>query len=353
MKKYVYICSFIFCVLCFSIALNGATVEKEKPFKRLEQVRILPAEDEEDVYFKSPPVIEADDKGNLYAFDPNNHHFVYKISPAGKLLKTISRKGRGPGDLYRPRKMRIVGDRLFILDEFAVSIFGLEGRFISRFRPQKHVQLFDVGNGRIFVTHEGTDKLITVYDFKGKELFSFGKKYTYDASLFPGHGDSIDSFINDGHIVCCDKVVLFVSRLFGEAFKYDSEGKFISMQTFADFSEANKKIIQKNRKTFYREGVKDGENLQYTGIYADILHFKGKLYMMHGGKRDYEELVILDLKTMRVIEKYRLYFANKTESKEPWFSIGKIRLREIDGKPTLYTSVIEIDERDMWINVYR
>ncbi|MCP4221665.1 MAG: hypothetical protein GY765_43975 [bacterium] len=56
-----------------------AADEKESEYKELKCVKIFPAEDEEDVWFKSPAVIDVDDDGNVYAFDPNNHHFIYKM----------------------------------------------------------------------------------------------------------------------------------------------------------------------------------------------------------------------------------------------------------------------------------
>ena len=56
-------------------------------------------EEDEHKFFKYPVSVAVDKNNNLYICDQNNHQVrVYDL--AGKYVRTIGRKGRGPGDIF-------------------------------------------------------------------------------------------------------------------------------------------------------------------------------------------------------------------------------------------------------------
>lgn len=61
-------------------------------------------EDDENKFFKTPAYIAVDKNKNVYISDMYSHN-IKVFDAAGKYLRTIGRKGQGPGDLYRPQQM--------------------------------------------------------------------------------------------------------------------------------------------------------------------------------------------------------------------------------------------------------
>jgi sugar lactone lactonase YvrE len=73
------------------------------PAVALQPVRVLGDVDSDDeaIAFHMPSGLAIDDQGRLYVLDSGNHR-VQVFSPEGKYLKTIGRKGQGPGEFFMP-----------------------------------------------------------------------------------------------------------------------------------------------------------------------------------------------------------------------------------------------------------
>ena len=83
-------------------------------------------------YLSYPQAMDFADDGRLYVVDANQST-VFVWDKAGKFLKTIIKKGKGPGELLFPQSLLIRGDRLYIMESGRqlISIFDLEGNFIK------------------------------------------------------------------------------------------------------------------------------------------------------------------------------------------------------------------------------
>ncbi|MCP4146473.1 MAG: 6-bladed beta-propeller, partial [bacterium] len=150
----------------------------------LEFVKSMPCDTEENVYFKSAANIAVDKEGYLYAFDSNSHHFIYKMNRKGELARKIGRKGNGPGDLFRPFRMKVSENRIIIQDQPGIHVFDLDGNLKSRFRVFKGISALGVHNKKIYIIHENTKELFTVYDFEGKKIAAFGERYKLNPTLY-------------------------------------------------------------------------------------------------------------------------------------------------------------------------
>jgi hypothetical protein len=100
-----------------------------------------------------------DNKGNLYLCDMRACN-IKKFSPQGNFLKTIGKKGQGPGEFSMPSQIAVSGNRLFVFDigNRRLCCLTLEGEHIRCISIQyteglpRHIQA--LLNGDILVLRE-------------------------------------------------------------------------------------------------------------------------------------------------------------------------------------------------------
>ncbi|MCX6559975.1 MAG: 6-bladed beta-propeller [Candidatus Aminicenantes bacterium] len=167
---------------------------------RLELVRTIGGLDaEENLSFYNPSDIVRDSLGNIYILDSGNNR-IQKLNPEGKYLKTIGRKGQGPGEFQEAYSMDIdEADDLFVLGSGRIEVFSSGGR------PLKTIKLSDFFTIRIRLLKAGLiarirgrsfkmamkqgkklPNLLDVIDQKGKIKFAFGDPTDY--------GDRVTSY---------------------------------------------------------------------------------------------------------------------------------------------------------------
>jgi hypothetical protein len=85
-----------------------------------------------DIIFSDKVSAAEDNRGNLYVLDAKLHK-IFKFSGKGQFIKAFGRKGRGPGDLYRPTHIAVSeNNRLMISDVFSVSVMDLNGECLEK-----------------------------------------------------------------------------------------------------------------------------------------------------------------------------------------------------------------------------
>lgn len=96
-----------------------------------------------------PNEVAVTSSGDVYMLHFDEAHIKH-FNAEGKLVKTIGRKGKGPGEFTFPIRFALSGERLFILDALTreVSSFDLEGKFLGRYKTGGfEVELQRVYNG--------------------------------------------------------------------------------------------------------------------------------------------------------------------------------------------------------------
>lgn len=85
-----------------------------------------------DVFLQQVTDVREDSRSNVYVCD-SRASSVFKFDPAGKFLKSIGRKGQGPGEFNLPFKIAVTSDRLFVYDLMnrRLCALTLEGEFIK------------------------------------------------------------------------------------------------------------------------------------------------------------------------------------------------------------------------------
>jgi len=119
------------------------------------------------------------------------------FDPQGKYLRTIGRKGNGPGEFGRIADMTILPDGRLLVTDFETrrtSLFSPEGQFLSsfqwkRFFSQVHLATDSSYTVNEMVVAEETRELwVKTIDFNGEEVLAFGK-FSYPEFKMLRQGD--------------------------------------------------------------------------------------------------------------------------------------------------------------------
>jgi hypothetical protein len=168
----------------------GANIEV-----KLELVRTIGGLDaEENLSFKEPSDIVRDSAGNLYILDSGNNR-IQKLDSEGKFIKTIGRKGQGPGEFQIAHSMDIDSeDDLFFFDVMSrrIEVLSSEGKPLRtiKFRAfsSSNIRLLKPGlivrGGRldfgiVMGTMKKLPKLLEVVDQNGRTKLAFGEAKDY------------------------------------------------------------------------------------------------------------------------------------------------------------------------------
>lgn len=150
----------------------------------------LESEEEKDILF-DPVDVARLPNGDILILEERGCT-VKRYSEDYEYISSFGQKGRGPGDLNEPFCIRLEENKLYIADR-DISIFSLDGSYEDGFSPRIIARFGSIGaqyrtsgmailSGSLVIlpSHpsqwidSGKDKLLSVYDKKGKIIRSFG-----------------------------------------------------------------------------------------------------------------------------------------------------------------------------------
>ncbi len=126
-----------------------------------------------------PNDIAIDVDGNIYVLDYLLAQIIV-LSPTGERLRTIGRKGKGPGEFQLPRSFTLSGDTLRVVDvgNGKLQVVGLHGDFVrsTPLPPGASMGPMDVdAEGRLLVGTLGLqDALVSYHDARGNQVRTLG-----------------------------------------------------------------------------------------------------------------------------------------------------------------------------------
>ncbi len=160
------------------------------PSKKLTVERIFSVgslDADEEYLFSWVQDITTDAAGTVYACDSQENR-IQVYNKAGKYIRTIGRKGQGPGELMRPMVVRVSPDgRIFVQDDLNVriSIFKPNGKFDHSFRYIRYCSenLEIDPDGDVLLSHlsevpnkeNAINPIVTGYNLKGTIVKQFGE----------------------------------------------------------------------------------------------------------------------------------------------------------------------------------
>jgi hypothetical protein len=129
-----------------------------------------------------------DEQGSIYVLDGKNYR-VQAFDSQGKYIRTIGRKGQGPGDLDSPLSLALnrTSDELLVLQGIRrLSFFRTEGPFIRQLSINNSIRAQLDSRGQIYLLEQARSKE-GVWSFDVKKLSMFGTDLGLVASV-PGQG---------------------------------------------------------------------------------------------------------------------------------------------------------------------
>jgi sugar lactone lactonase YvrE len=188
-------------------------------------------EEDENKFFKTPKAIAVSANKQVYICDQHSHH-IKVFDFAGKYLRTIGGKGRGPGDLYGPYNIAFSPDGDLVVNEAGgrrIQWLTPEGKSIRVLKNIFFANWMAVTskNEPVVYNHKKTfeaRKLVSIYDKKGNTVKEIGVYHDQSKSFFNSEKlrFSIDGSDN---IYAANKGTPVIR-------KYSPEGKLIMAVTF-------------------------------------------------------------------------------------------------------------------------
>ena len=190
--------------------------------------------DDENLAFNSPSDMGVDDAGNIYILDSGNQR-IQVFGPDGRYVRTIGRKGQGPGEFSSPNSIDIDGEgHIYILDnrQKRIQVFTTSGELL------KSIRVGDLGINRMRLLGSGAlviqsyaaygmsgapkqktlPKLIKLLGPDLEVRKEFGEPFDYGDEITNTAGNSWQFAVDGGgHIYLC---FVYQNRIE----KYSSEG---------------------------------------------------------------------------------------------------------------------------------
>jgi hypothetical protein len=242
---------------------------------KLKLVRVWGGDEEEDEkkFFKSPLDIVINNEGLVYICDSYNHH-IKVFERTGKYIRTIGRRGRGPGDLFMPQYLGLSPHGDLVVSELGgrrLQRFNSEGKSKKIIKIKNYIRWVGVTSEDRLVVYAPyntleTRSLLSIWDDKGKIIKGIGtyhdkvKDYISSDKLYFAMDDSYNIFAVNSKAP--------VIR------KYAPDGKMVMAATFESFFEIQVKIKLNDRG----DEIERLEEVDQTSEYRKLK--KGKSTMI-------------------------------------------------------------------------
>lgn len=123
----------------------------------IEDLRIRGTQDSDEGAFFRVRGIAVDEDGNIYVLDDGDYH-VHVFDHSGTHVRTLGRKGQGPGEFQDPTAIAVAGDRLVVSDGGTKRLISwtLDGQHVSDSRlpgSDSPIRLFGMRDGSIIAEY--------------------------------------------------------------------------------------------------------------------------------------------------------------------------------------------------------
>jgi hypothetical protein len=185
----------------------------EDVFSLEEELSIGEAEGREEYMFSRIRSMAVDDKGRIYVLDWKEIH-VKVFDQDGTFIRTIGKKGQGPGEFIMPLSVSITHQNELVVDDYRsrLAFFSLEGEFKKNIQMAKlrlsSVDIDSKGNivGRAIVREEENPRYeMKKFDSELNYLHSLGFSPLPSASrdgFNPFMGIILSQIDNHDQVIC-------------------------------------------------------------------------------------------------------------------------------------------------------
>jgi hypothetical protein len=194
----------------------------------LEEDLNIGKEDDENYMFYGGISLALDKQDNIYALDGKSCR-IQEFDKKGRYLRTIGRKGQGPGEFELPFKLFLDGKNyIYVLDRRSLKIFNDKGEFLETVKLTTFITDFYVSpDGNIFASSElrdekGSTQAVMKMDSQGKIVKKVAE-FPYIELIVRKSGDVTYSFGASRHVYIPE---LCFSALNGQTFCYAYSAEF-------------------------------------------------------------------------------------------------------------------------------
>lgn len=178
----------LFFVFCIPILIQGETKVTVNTLKdiaavegkiKLSLIRVWGEDDTENIdqAFYFPGDIKIDAMGNFYVLD-SGHHRIQIFDKATKLIRSIGKKGKGPGDVLAPASIALTSQQNIVVADssnYRIQVIDKMGNYIDSFRTGQtmpiNFSLSPKDELLLYLPKKGEDCRWTLsfYDLKGNQ----------------------------------------------------------------------------------------------------------------------------------------------------------------------------------------
>lgn len=224
-----------------------------------------------------------DNRENIYFTDFSNHR-ILKFAVNGEFIYQIGSIGQGKKDLYYTQGFFLRGDKVFVLNHTGreIKVFNRNGKYISGFKIPKasfsHT-LYVYGNKIITDTkykelkNYNKQKLISVFNEKGKKIKSFGR--ILKCQTFLGYKQ-----FNSIYIDIIDNNIVGAFANYPIIFRYDFDGNEIF---YKDLRKLKIREIQALKERSLKLGMDTPESIKTDNALRFVNYCSG-----FGANRDHQ-----------------------------------------------------------------
>lgn len=232
---------------------------------KIKYIRTWGGDEEEDKhkFFRSVSYMTIDKDNRVFIGDQYNHIIkVFKYS--GEYIRTIGRRGRGPGDLYSPKGINLspMGD-IVVLDNVGrrIQIFKHNGHSLKIIKLENlRGQWIGISKDNNFFIYSdywtfNNKKLLQCFDSKGEKISDLGVYH----DLLPDYrlSERLKFTMDDQDNIYALNTFAPVIR------KYSPDGKLIMAITYEPYIEVPIKVTLNDKKDEIHR-VEDIKNMETT-----------------------------------------------------------------------------------------
>jgi hypothetical protein len=223
-------------------------IEAVKGKLKLKLVRVWGGDEEEDEkkFFKSPLDIVINNEGLVYICDSYNHH-IKVFERTGKYIRTIGRRGRGPGDVFMPLHLALSPHGDLVVSEgggYRIQRFNPQGKSKKIIKVKNYARWLGVTSEDRLVVNDhyntlSSRKLLSIWDDNGKTINEVG-----------AYHDKVKDFMSSDklYFVMDDSDNIYAVNSKAPVIrKYAPDGKMLMAATFEPFFEIQVKIRLNDR----------------------------------------------------------------------------------------------------------
>jgi len=248
-------------------------------------------------------------------------HRILSYSKDGKLLKTMGKMGKEPGELAAPIEISLWKDEIAVKDNSGLSIFRTDGSFVRRVNPFVNIVSFVYIKDKIYLLTATPDKksLIDVFTPEGEFLFDCGEgffelDYSKYKHMSPIHAKG---FVYEGKLLSDGENLYYLNASFGNVLVFSLKGEKIAEYNITSiFGEEGEQVAKSNTKLWLEEGIdleKTKRRIPTKEMFRDAFLYQDKIYVLtrkiiqlEEGYKQENEIIVLDKKSFRLIDSFKV-----------------------------------------------